>query len=239
VPADLKASVCMAVYDGAAFLEPQVESILAQLGDGDELIVVDDASQDDSPGMLKRIGDSRLHVHRNERNLGVLATFERALSLSRGEILFLSDQDDVWLPGKMAKALEVFASNPGVTMVASDARLIDEHGRTVNESFFSVRGPFSRGFVRNFVKNKYLGCTLSFRRAMLRYFLPIPRDVPMHDIWFGLLNEIYGKTWFIDEPLVAYRRHRHNASPFVHAGLGRMLLWRARLAKNIALRVFR
>jgi glycosyltransferase involved in cell wall biosynthesis len=229
----------MAMHNGAAFIRAQVESILVQLGPQDELIIVDDASSDESPGILNTIRDARLHVHRNERNLGVLPTFERALELARGEILFLSDQDDVWLPGKMAKALEVFASNPEVTMVASDARLIDEHGRTVNESFFSVRGRFSGGFIRNFVKNKYLGCTLSFRRAMLRYFLPIPRDVPMHDIWFGLLNEIYGKTWFIDQPLVAYRRHRHNASPFVHAGLGRMLLWRARLAKNIAFRVFR
>jgi glycosyltransferase involved in cell wall biosynthesis len=229
----------MAMHNGAAFIRAQVESILVQLGPQDELIIVDDASSDESPGILNTIRDARLHVHRNERNLGVLPTFERALELARGEILFLSDQDDVWLPGKMAKALEVFASNPEVTMVASDARLIDEHGRTVNESFFSVRGPFSRGFVRNFVKNKYLGCTLSFRRAMLRYFLPIPRDVPMHDIWFGLLNEIYGETYFIDAPLVAYRRHRSNASPLIHRGPGQILLWRARLAKNLVLRVFR
>jgi glycosyltransferase involved in cell wall biosynthesis len=227
----------MAVYNGAAYIRPQVESILVQLAGQDELIVVDDASRDDSPKILQSIEDPRLHLHRNERNMGVLPTFERALALARGDIVFLSDQDDVWLGGKVAKALEVFASHPGITMVASDATVIDEHGRTVNESFFSVRGRFSGGFIRNFVKNKYLGCTLSFRRAMLRHFLPIPQDVPMHDIWFGLLNEIYGATHFIDEPLVAYRRHRRNASPLVRRRLGQILLWRARLAKNIALRV--
>ena len=227
----------MAMYNGAAFVRPQVESILAQLGAHDELVIVDDASEDDSPRILQSVKDPRLHAHRNERNLGVLQTFERALNLARGEILFLSDHDDVWLPGKVAKTLEVFASHPGVTMVASDALLIDDEGRTLNESFFSVRGRFSGGFIRNFVKNKYLGCTLSFRRIMLRRFLPIPHDVPMHDIWFGLLNEIYGETCFIDEPLVAYRRHRSNASPLIHRGPGQILLWRARLAKNIALRV--
>lgn len=227
----------MAVYNGAAFLRPQVESILAQLRAQDELIVVDDGSTDDSPGVLQGIRDARLHLHRNERNLGVVKAFERALSLAGGDIVFLSDHDDLWLAGKVDKALEVFASHPEVTMVLSDAIVIDEEGRTLNESFFSVRGRFARGFVRNFLKNKYLGCTLSFRRAMLEKFLPIPHDVPMHDIWFGLLNEIYGRTFFIDEPLVAYRRHRRNASPIVHTGPAQIVRWRYRLAKNILRRV--
>ena len=227
----------MAVYNGAAFLKTQVESILSQLQDEDELIVVDDASRDDSMRILQEMNDPRVHVHRNETNLGVLATFERALSLAAGDILFLSDQDDVWLGAKVAKVLEVFVSDPGATMVVTDALVIDEQGRTLNPSFFSARGDFSAGFLRNFIKNKYVGCTLSFRRKMLRRFLPIPPDVPMHDVWFGLLNDIYGSTRYIDEPLIAYRRHRRNASPFSHAGLVQMLLWRWRLAKNIVRRV--
>jgi glycosyltransferase involved in cell wall biosynthesis len=227
----------MAVYNGAPFLQAQLESILQQLGSDDELIVVDDASHDESPRILQRMQEPRMHVHRNERNCGVLATFERALHMARGEIVFLSDQDDLWLPGKVAKALAVFASDACATMVVTDASVIDEHGRTLNPSFFATRGRFSPGFVRNFLKNKYLGCTLSFRRTMLRRFLPIPPDVPMHDIWFGLLNEIYGETRYIDEPLTAYRRHRRNASPFVHARAMQMALWRWRLAKNIVRRV--
>jgi glycosyltransferase involved in cell wall biosynthesis len=227
----------MAVYNGAAFLKPQIESILVQLGPEDELVAIDDGSQDDSWGLLQNIKDPRLHAHRNERNIGVLRAFERALNLARGDIVFLSDQDDVWLAGKVAKTLGVFASNPDVTMVASDAMVIDDQGRTLNESFFSTRGRFSSGFMHNFIKNKFLGCTLSFRRTMLRNFLPIPHDVPMHDVWFGLLNEIYGKTYFIDEPLIAYRRHRGNASPSIHAGLTQMLLWRSRLSKNLVWRI--
>ena len=227
----------MAVYNGAAFLKTQVESILQQLRSEDELIVVDDASQDDSMRILQEMHDPRLRVHRNERNLGVLATFERALGLAGGDIVFLSDQDDVWLAAKVAKVLQVFISDPRATMVVTDALVIDEHGQTLNPSFFSVRGDFSPGFVRNFIKNKYVGCTLSFRRTMLRRFLPIPPDVPMHDVWFGLLNEIYGSTRYIDEPLIAYRRHQRNASPSSHAGLIQMLLWRCRLAKNIVRRV--
>jgi glycosyltransferase involved in cell wall biosynthesis len=227
----------MAVYNGAAFLRPQVESILAQLRPQDELVAVDDGSRDDSVRILEEFEDPRLRVHRNDRNLGALRAFERTLNLARGDIVFLSDQDDLWLAGKVDRALEVFASQPGITMVASDALVIDEEGRTLSESFFSVRGRFAPGFVRNFLKNKYLGCTLSFRRAMLAKFLPIPPDAPMHDIWFGLLNELYGRTWFIDEPLIAYRRHRRNASPLVHTGPVQMLRWRYRLARNLVRRV--
>src|SRR5262245_15846641 len=192
----------MAVYNGAAFLRPQLDSIVEQLRADDELIVVDDASQDDSAAILARTDDPRLRLHRNERNLGVLATFEKALRLARGEILFLSDHDDLWLPGKVEKILAVFVERPSVTMVATDARLIDAEGKTLAPSFFAQRGRFAPGALHNFVKNKYLGCTLSFRSGMLPVFLPIPRDVPMHDIWFGILNALFGETYFLDEPLV-------------------------------------
>lgn len=232
-------SVCMAVHNGARFLRPQLASILAQLRSGDEVIVVDDASTDDSQQILQSFNDPRVCVYRNTTNAGVLRTFERALQLANGEILFLSDQDDVWLEGKLPAALDVYRAYPEVTMVVSDAELIDEEGRTLNPSFYSTLGPFSGGAVHNFVKNKCLGCTMSFRRSMLRYFLPIPPDVPMHDIWFGVLNGMYGRTHFIDRALVAYRRHGRNVSPVIHASAGKMLLWRYRLAKNLLLRAIR
>ena len=230
-------SVCMAVHNGERFLRTQVESICQQLRPGDELVAVDDASRDDSVAVLLSIPDPRIRVYRNSTNLGVLATFERVLTLATGAILFLSDQDDVWLPGKLAKSLEAFAADPRITMVASDATLIDEEGNTVGSSFFSQRGRFARGLLHNFVKNKHLGCTLSFRREMLSVFLPIPLDVPMHDMWFGALNSIYGRTHYIDEPLVAYRRHGRNASPVVSPGILKAARWRYCLAKDVARRV--
>jgi glycosyltransferase involved in cell wall biosynthesis len=236
----MKVSVCMAVHNGARFLRPQVDSILSQLRPHDELLVVDDASTDRSAAILENVRDARLRLYRNDENLGVLRSFERALRGSSGEIIFLSDHDDIWLPGKLATSLDVFALRPDVTMVVTDAKLIDENGAVTNESFFAERGHFAAGFLHNFLKNKYLGCTLSFRRSMLRYFLPIPADVPMHDMWFGLLNAIYGKTFFIDEPLTAYRRHAGNATPLVTSGeVGKILRWRWRLATNIGARVLR
>lgn len=227
----------MAVYNGAAYLQPQMQSILEQLRPNDEVVVVDDASQDNSLELLSNFPDSRVRVFRNDQNLGVFASFEKAMSLAQGDLLFLSDQDDLWLPGKVDKILEVFSLNPAVTLVASDAQVIDESGFLVADSFFGRRGQFASGVLHNLIKNKYLGCTLAFRKSMLQHFLPIPNDVPMHDMWIGLVNDIYGKTHYVDQPLIAYRRHGKNVSPSVGAPIVQRLVWRWRLVKNLLLHV--
>lgn len=229
----------MAVHNGSNYLLPQLQSILALLKSTDEVVVVDDASQDNSVELLRKLSDPRLKLHFNSRNLGVFASFEKALRQARGDIIFLSDQDDLWLPGKVEKTINVFLLNPQITLVASDASVIDKFGLVVEKSFFAQRGRFAAGVLRNIVKNKYLGCSLAFRRSMLRHFLPIPRDVPMHDMWIGILNDIYGKTHFIDEPLIAYRRHGDNLSPTAAAPLMQRFVWRWRLIKNLILRVVR
>ena len=230
---EMRLSVCMAVYNGATYLVPQVHSILSQLRADDELVVVDDASQDNSVELLSQLSDARVRVFRNERNLGVFASFEKAMRLAQGNILFLSDQDDIWLPGKVEKVIGVFLSKPAITMVATDARIIDGSGEVVADSFFARRGRFEAGVLHNLVKNKYLGCTLAFRRSMLDHFLPIPPDVPMHDMWFGLVNAVYGKTHYIDQPLISYRRHGNNVSPSVGASVSQKMVWRWRLVKNL------
>ena len=230
---ELKISVCMTTYNGAAYLGDQLRSILEQLRVGDEVVVVDDASQDNSLNILRNFFDARVRVYRNARNLGVMVSFEKAMRLANGDILFLSDQDDLWLPGKVYKILEAFSSNPEITLVASDAKVIDETGCVVADSFFAQRGRFSAGVVHNLLKNKFLGCTLAFRKSMLSRFLPIPKDVPMHDMWFGLINAFYGKTVYISQPLIAYRRHGKNLSPSSGTPVLQKVVWRWQLGKNL------
>lgn len=235
----MKISICLAMYNGANYIALQIRSILDQLGQSDEVVIVDDCSQDESVQIVNSFGDSRIRLIRNDSNLGILATFERALRESAGDILFLSDQDDIWRSDKIERVVSVFASDPAITMVVSDARVIDAAGDITARSFFGQRGAFSAGILHNLAKNKYLGCTMAFRRSMLDYFLPVPPDVPMHDMWFGLLNGIYGRTAFIDETLISYRRHGNNASPSAGASLVMRLVWRWCLIKNLLVRVLR
>src|SRR4051812_18123666 len=115
-----KISVCVAAYQGRRYIALQLRSILQQLTTGDEVIVVDDSSTDGTYDEARKIQDTRLLVLRNAANQGVLRTFEKALSHCSGEIIFLSDQDDIWLPKKVETVLNVFVHDPEVTLIASD-----------------------------------------------------------------------------------------------------------------------
>lgn len=230
-------SIALASYNGERFLAVQMRSILTQMDENDEVIIVDDGSTDRTLDVVASFGDARIRVLRNERNLGVLAAFERALLETRNEIILLSDQDDLWLPGKVNEILARFAADPVTLLVLSDAELIDEEGRVTAPSFMALRGGFRGSFPATLIKNRYLGCAMAFRRELLSYALPIPRDVPMHDMWLGALAACVGKVVFVDRPLTQYRRHGGNASPDRPQPMVTMLRWRWRLLKNVLLRL--
>jgi glycosyltransferase involved in cell wall biosynthesis len=223
----------MAVYNGSQYIYEQVASILPQLGGEDEIVAVDDASQDASVAIIEGFHDKRIHIVRQERNHGVISTFGRALQESKGEIIFLSDQDDVWRGDKVERCLQVFREHPGVTLVMSDLVNIDAAGRITSEPRSKTRR-FHAGLFHNLVRNHYQGSAMAFRRSILEYCLPFPADIPMHDWWIGLVNQFVGNAEFIEEPLLFYRRHGGNESPENHALIGKMLRWRWPLVKDIS-----
>lgn len=209
-----KVSVCIASYQGERYISPQLRSILGQLSADDEVILVDDGSEDGTCDKIFALQDPRLRVIRNIKNQGVLRSFETALSCSSGEIIFLSDQDDLWLPKKVETVLEVFLHDPDLVLVASDAILIDENGNKIGDSFYAQRGRFRPGLWSNLLIGKFHGCTMAFRSTLLRSALPFPpRKEVHHDTWIGCINALIGgKTKYISEPLVAYRRHATNVT---------------------------
>lgn len=210
----LKVSVCMAAYNGGAFVEPQMRSILAQLKSQDEVVIVDDGSTDDTQRRIAQIGDVRVRIFRHERNAGVVATFEDALRLASGEILFLSDDDDVWAPTKVQQFLDAFENGPDVEIVQSRVRMIDENDRPMPDSRINRHGRFATGFWRNLFINHYQGSAMALRASLLGRVLPIPVSKWfLHDVWIGTRNDLVGgKFVFLDEDLLFYRRHGNNAS---------------------------
>lgn len=233
-------SVVMATYNGAPYIELQLQSILCQLTDNDEVILVDDYSVDATLELVERIGDSRIQVFRNNANMGVQRSFERAIGLASGDIIFLSDQDDIWHPKKVSLFNRVFEELSDVTLVLSDARIIDYEGKEVIKSFFERRGGFVPGVVSNLIKNRYLGCVMAFRRVLVNRILPFPLFIPQHDMWIGLVNGIYGEAYFINQPLVEYRKHGTNASfasSNKRGSLVQMVSWRWALIKNLVIRI--
>jgi glycosyltransferase involved in cell wall biosynthesis len=231
-------SVCMAAHNGANFIEEQIASILPQLGQDDELIIVDDASQDDTVAIVERFRDPRIRMVRQKRNRGIVQSFGRALEEARGDVIFLADQDDVWRADKVEKFLEIFRAYPDLTVAMSDLVIIDAAGKVISGPKFATR-KFHGGLLHTLVRNSYQGSAMALRRSILGYCLPFPTDIPIHDVWIGLVNRFAGTTGFIPEPLLFYRRHGTNESPATHAPLLQMIRWRWALMKNLASRYLR
>jgi glycosyltransferase involved in cell wall biosynthesis len=235
----LSVSVVMATYNGQRYLKEQIDSVLSELQPGDEFIVVDDASTDGTAAILGSVAWPTLRIVKNQRNIGVLQTFERGLTLASGDLIFLCDQDDVWSPGKRASFVNAFLADERVLVVVSDAQLMDASGAMLAPSFMATRGGFKGGVLNTILRNRYLGCAMALRREVLSVALPIPRFVPMHDMWLGAVASACGHVHYIGSPLLRYRRHGGNVSPSSRQGWLRMLRWRCQLVWALILRFWR
>lgn len=209
-----RVSVCLAAYNGAEYIEEQLASILDQLSPLDEVIVIDDQSKDKTVAVIEALGDPRIRLVRNETNLGYVRTFERALGLARGNFILLSDQDDVWIPGRvevMVAALKdhaVVASN--FTVFGGQPNWFQELRLRSADSTRNVANLF---FLWLGVR-PYYGCAMGLNRDALRIVLPFPAFLhETHDQWIALCGNVMGSIAHLDEPTVARRLHDTNTTP--------------------------
>ena len=125
-------SVCIATYNGENYIESQLISILTELNIKDEVIIVDDCSSDDTIKVIRSISDSRIKLFFNEKNIGHIKSFERAINLSTGSVIFLSDQDDVWISGRVVDMVQKMQDDNS-NILFSSFNSIDENGRELNK----------------------------------------------------------------------------------------------------------
>lgn len=228
----IKVSVCMATYNGEKYLKEQLDSILVNLNDGDELIISDDGSTDRSMNILIEYANMfpQINIIRGP-GLGVKKNFENAIMMAKCDWIFLADQDDVWENNKIEKCLKVISNN-NITCLLHNAQIVDS---TLNEcglDFFSFRNS-KKGFVRNIIKNSYIGCCMAFDARLKEQILPIPNDIEMHDQWIGLICELCGNVYFMQDCLIKYRRHDNNVSSMGHYPLYKMIKNRIALIMRI------
>ena len=197
-------SVALAAYQGEDYIEAQLRSILPQLSHDDEIIVSDDKPGGATEQIVRRVmADDPRVFYVEGKGQGVVANFVNAIRHCRGDRIFLCDQDDVWLPDKVRRVTDAFDN--GATLVLHNAYVTDRDLNITDYSFFALRG--SRpGLLRNVIKNSYMGCCMAFDRSLLKKIMPMPKHLPMHDQWIGLMGEVYGKVAFLDAPLISYRR---------------------------------
>jgi glycosyltransferase involved in cell wall biosynthesis len=214
-------SVAMCTYNGSAFLRPQLASIADQRLVPDELVVCDDGSTDDTLAVVQEFSTTApfpVRVQVNECNLGYARNFEQAISLCTSEIVALSDQDDVWLPDKLARSARLLDEHPDVGAVCTDVEIVD---RDLNP--LGIRMSESLGFgaadqaavahsdtLGVLVRTNFVtGATLAFRSFFVPDIVPIPEGW-VHDGWIGLVIALRSKVAYINEPLVKYRQHGGN-----------------------------
>lgn len=208
-------SVCLASYNGAPYIAEQLRSILSQLGPDDEVIVSDDGSTDhtlDVINALKLQSPTPIHYHRNTGEHGYASNFENALRQAKGDYIFLSDQDDVWLPSKVQVMLRALRQE-GYGLVVSNARITDGDLHVTDPDYFAARG-VHQGLIGNFLKFGYLGSCMAFTRRVLDIALPLPSDrrYCTHDNWIFLCAQAMDRVKILQEPLLLYRRHEGTSS---------------------------
>ena len=201
-------SVCIASYNGCKDMKEQLISILSQLSCDDEIIVSDDGSCDGTLEIVSNMEDSRIKEVLNIEKHGVVPNFENAIKYASGDYIFLCDQDDLWVENKVKTCVEALQS---VDLVVHNSLLMDGVGNVSDIDFFSLRKS-TAGYWKNLYKNSFIGCCMAFRREILDYVLPFPEHILWHDMWIGLMVEKKGKTMFIEDKLLYYRRHDNNAS---------------------------
>lgn len=210
-------SVCLASYNGALFIEKQIQSVLNQLSQEDELILVDDCSTDNTLQIVISINDSRIRIYPNNSNKGCIKAFEQAISLANNEIIFMCDQDDIWLEGRINLMKKCLVEQQ-VLLVSSNMNFIDEIGNEVkNYTIDGVKEAQSKKFIQNIMdifkgKTNYFGCAMAFKKELNNIILPFPKYVESHDLWIAMAANIIKSNYHCDDITLSRRIHGNNLS---------------------------
>lgn len=210
----VRVSVCMAAYNGSEYIAEQIHSILPQLAQNDELVIVDDCSSDSTVDVLRALTDARVRLTTNESNIGYVGTFERAIRLSRGEYIFLCDQDDVWLEGRVEQMVSALENN---LVVASNFSYFGGTPRKIESLRLRARDSqrkWSNIFALWVGVRPYYGCAMAFREEAKDAILPFPSFMKeTHDQWIALVGNLAKNIVHLEADTLIRRLHDNNTTP--------------------------
>lgn len=215
---DSNISIAMCTYNGGSFLPEQLASIAAQTRLPDELVICDDGSTDSTPEIIAEFARKVTFPVRffpNPHNLGSTKNFEQAMGLCTGELIALCDQDDIWMPEKLARQAEIMELDPELGGVFSDADLINDRSQLLGRTLWSAprftkrkQKKFRSGLAQSVLleRNVAWGATLMIRSSLLTLIGDIPQSWG-HDNWIAWTLVLYSKLDFTSERLIKYRIH--------------------------------
>lgn len=205
----MKIEILLATYNGEKYLEEQIESIINQDYKEWNLTIRDDNSSDKTKEMIEEYSKkySNIKIIKDKNgNLGYKKNFEELLKRATGDIIFLCDQDDIWYKNKISVCLKYLQD---YKLIHHNAKIIYEKNKQEGE-LFKINS-YNYG-IKNFMYPAFTGCCMVFKKEILDYVLPIPKGYPGHDTWIGLLAMFHKDIYYLDIPLITYRRHDSNTS---------------------------
>lgn len=224
-----KLSVALCTYNGELYIKQQLESIIKQTRSIDEIIIYDDNSTDKTRDIIKEIikrnTQIKIELYVNENNIGVIRNFERAINKCSGDIIFLSDQDDIWVNSKVQTIVEHFDNHPNIELIFTNATIINSHSKTIpNATLFKVLG-FEEKNQRLWEKGMYIeilslqnritGATIAFKKTLIKGNIKFDEDIDaLHDEQLAIKAINNKSISFITNPLLSYRIHNNNVCGF-------------------------
>ncbi len=205
-------SVVIATYNGARYLDKQLESIFSQTIQPDEIIISDDNSNDDTISIINsHIKDSNLKIRifKNDRTLGYGKNFEIAITKANCDYIFFSDQDDYWFPEKIETVLKISKENSGKLIFINDAVITDKN--LVPSGVTKIEQYINSGMsLAHFSQ----GCCFTIKKELKKMILPIPNFYDSHDNWINKISNALNAATIIYKPLQYYRMHDENVSGY-------------------------
>jgi glycosyltransferase involved in cell wall biosynthesis len=219
----MRVSIALCTHNGARYLAQQLASISTQHRTPDELVIRDDRSTDNTVDIVRefsRTAPFPVSFTINETKLGVTNNFERTIAACSGDIIFLSDQDDYWLPAKINALAREFEIDDKVGLVFSDAVVTDAQLNSLGYTMWQIvkfdqkamRRMHEGGALDHLIRRYTVtGATAAFRASLREKLGTIP-DVYPHDAWIALIAAACSKVVAISPPLTMYRQHGANVT---------------------------
>jgi len=239
----LPVSVCIAVYNGEKYLNEQIHSIIMQLDNNeDEIIIINDFSNDNSIEIIKSFNDSRIKLYNNINNIGFVKSFELAIQKSKNSVIFLSDQDDIWLEDRLDKMYFNLKSG-GKLLLCSNFQGFNEFGNYIQRFKKRLKLSDSNKSFKNIISIfkgdiPYFGCTMVFESELKKYILPFPTFIPTHDLWIAIMGNVINEMFHLEDDTLLHRIHGCNLS-FVNRGLFKKIYTRFLFLKMVLVAIKR
>ena len=200
-------SVALCTYNGVNHLTEQLQSILNQSFRNLEVVVVDDKSSDGTVELVHaymKEFPNRIKFYQNNTNLGFNKNFEKALSLCSGDLIAISDQDDIWMPDKISLQVKNLKNN---LLIYHDSLMVNENGESLDIKISSLRNMYQGDNPNVFIFNNCVsGHSILMKRELLKYLFPFPKML-YYDWWIAYQATQFGSLNYIDKCLVHYRQH--------------------------------